>query len=278
MKNLTKQLVLALITLGTATTGLAADISHSLRNNTEINSEPENYFELGLSAHAGKGASLTKEDDDDYSGLGVVINGSYNWNGFFVDLYGESQTPFVLGYNAYHSKSWSFDLLLTPIGNGLGEDLDDRFIGLEDRKVSIMAGGRATGYFAGNTIQLSVRHDIAGKSKGTSASALVGRNWQYRNWNFHGMLGLNYNDSKFVDYYLGVSQEEAARTNFEAFEGEDKLGFTAEAGVTYPISEDWVFRATTRYGSVIGDDDKSPLFINDRSDAMSVSTSISYVF
>lgn len=278
MKNLMKQLSLALITVGFANTGLAADISHSLRNNTEMNSEPENYFELGLSAYAVKGPSLTKEDDEDSSGVGVVVNGSYNWRGFFVDVYGESHTPFVLGYNAYNSKNWSFDLLLTPTGNGLGEDLDDRFKGLDDRDVSIMAGGRATGYFAGNTVQLSVKHDIAGSSKGTSASALVGRNWQYRNWNFHGMLGLNYSDSRFVDYYLGVSEEEAARTDFTAFKGEDKLGFTAEAGVTYPINEDWVFRATTRYGSVINDDPKSPLFINDRSDAMSVSSSISYVF
>ncbi|MCF2949139.1 MipA/OmpV family protein [Paraglaciecola aquimarina] len=275
--NLAKQVSLALVTLGFATSSIAADISHSLRNNTEFNSAPENYFEIGLAAIAGKGSSFTR-DDEDFSDFEVLVNGSYNWRGFFIDLYGESHTPLVFGYNAYDSKNWSFDVVLIPTGNGMGEELDDRFIGINERHVSVMLGGRATGYFAGNTLQLSMQHDITGNSSGTSASVLVGRNWQYRNWNFHGMLGLNYNDEKLVDYYLGVSEEEAARTDFTAFTGKSVLGFTAEAGVTYPINEDWVFRATTRYGSAIDNDSDSPLFLTDRDNAMSVSTSISYVF
>jgi outer membrane scaffolding protein for murein synthesis (MipA/OmpV family) len=279
MKNITftKYLTAAFAALGFTTVSMAADISHSLRNNTDATHTAENYFELGVSAYTGKGPSLT-EDESDISGAGIVINGSYNWQGLFIDLYGESQTPLVIGYNAYNSRFWSFDVLLTPTGNGVGEDLDDRFVGIEDRDASIMAGLRATGYIGGYTTQLSVKRDIAGSSRGTMATALVGKNWQYRNWNFHSMIGVNYIDAKFVDYYLGVSEDEANRTQFTAFEGESKVVLSAEVGVTYPVNENWVFRATTHYGNALGDDPKSPLLANDRSDAISVTTSISYVF
>ena len=276
--HLATRLSLAALTMSLSSFTFAADISHSLRHNTQFDSEPENYFELGLALVASETSTLTKEQDEDQSGVGIVVNGSYNWRGFFIDLFGESQTPLVIGYNAYNSSNWSLDLLLTPTGNGVSEEEDDRFIGLDERRYSTMFGGRATGYLAGNTIQLSVHHDISEKSHGTFVSALIGRNWQYRNWNVHGMAGVNYLDANFVDYYLGVSAEEVARTNFSEYTGKSEVGFTAEVGVTYPVSEDWVFRTTARYGRDIGDDSSSPLLFEDRKDAMSFVTSLSYVF
>ena len=276
--SLSKGLCLAIATIGYTTASSAADISHSLRNNTEIHSEPEDYLELGLSAQVGKWPSFTELDDDEYFGLGVVVNGSYNWQGLFIDFFGESQTPLVIGYNAYNNANWSLDLVLTPTGNDVGADLDDRFAGIDERKNSLMLGGRATGYLAGNTVQLSVSHDVTNKHNGVSASALVGRNWQYRNWNVHGMIGLNYSNASFVDYYLGVSEQEAARTNFSVYNGKATLRFTTEVGVTYPLTENWVFRATSRYGSLVNQERDTPLLLNNRSDVVSLSTSISYVF
>lgn len=255
----------------------AADISQALRSNTQEGAQAEDYFELGLAAGAYIGPSLTDEDGKDIGG-GLVVNGSYNWNNFFIDVFGESRDPVVLGYNAYAADNWSVDLIVAPLFAGFDEDTDDRFIGLDKRSSTVMAGARLTGYWQDNIFQLTVKHDVSGKNSGTSLSALVGRNWQYRNWNFHGMVGLAFSDSRINDYYIGITEEEATRTEYNAYEAGSSYSVSSEIGVTYPITEDWVYRATLRLGSDLNDISDSPLFINDRSYWSSFNTSISYVF
>ena len=128
------------------------------------------------------------------------------------------------------------------------------------------------------TVQFSLKHDISGNDTGLEASALLGRSWQYRNWNFHGMVGLQYNNANFNEYYYGISEDEAERTSFDYYKPSDSLYGSVEVGVTYPISENWVFRATARGRTVSDESTDSPLFTNKRSSILGVSTSISYVF
>jgi len=253
----------------------ASDISHKLRNATEENNTTENYFELGLGAAIGVGPSLTN-DDDKWKGLGIIINGSYNWKGLFIEKYGESKDPLLFGYNAYESDNWSLDLVVGPRFFSL--NFDDKFKDLDERTGSDMFGGRLTGYLGDTMVQFNLKHDIGGYSKGTLASALVGRNWQVRNWNFHSLVGLEYLDSRINDYYYGVNEAEAARSQFTEYNPGASVNFSAEAGVTYPITEDWVFRSTARFRTFSGAAMDSPLFETTRSTAMSLSTSLSYVF
>ena len=267
--------VIAASLLATSNFALSAAISHSLRNQSPDQHTTENYFELGVGLAAGKGPSLTKEDGN-WQGAYLVINGSYTWNDFFIEKFGESRDPFVLGYNAYTNDDWSFDIVIGPKYSGLPDD--NRFDGLDARSASTMFGLRATGYIDDYTVQFSVKHDISGNDTGFEASALVGRNWQYRNWNFHGMVGLQYHNANFNEYYLGISEAEAERTQFDYYKPEDSIYATVEAGVTYPVSENWVFRATTWARTVSDEATDSPLFINKRSNALGLSTSISYVF
>jgi len=253
----------------------ASDISHKLRNATEENNTTENYFELGLGLGAGVGPSLTGKDDKG-AGAGLIINGSYNWKGLFIEKYGESKDPLLFGYNAYESDNWSLDLVVGPRFFSL--NFDDKFKDLDERTGSDMFGGRLTGYLGDTMVQFNLKHDIGGYSKGTLASALVGRNWQVRNWNFHSLVGLEYLDSRINDYYYGVNEAEAARSQFTEYNPGASVNFSAEAGVTYPITEDWVFRSTARFRTFSGAAMDSPLFETTRSTAMSLSTSLSYVF
>jgi len=277
-KSLISQLVVAsltLTTIGYSSTNVAADISQQLRDSSAEKSTAENYFELGVGIATGVAPSLTDDDDQFTSGY-VVLNGSYTWNNFFIEQYGESDDGLLLGYNAYESENWSLDVVVGPKFRGL--DFDDKFDALDDRNISAMFGGRLTGYLGENVLQFTLKHDISGNSKGTMASALIGRNWQVRNWNFHGLAGVYYYDSNINDYYYGVSEAEAARSQFTEYHPSANVNFAAEAGVTYPITEDWVFRSTARFSTVSDADMDSPLFETRRSTKMSLSTSISYVF
>jgi outer membrane scaffolding protein for murein synthesis (MipA/OmpV family) len=253
----------------------ANDIAHKLRDARGEQTTTENYFELGLGLATGIAPSLT-DDDDKWAGGYAVVNGNYTWNNLFIEKYGESGEGLILGYNAYESENWSLDLVVGPKFRGL--NFDDKFNDLDERNTSAMLGGRLTGYLGDKVLQFTLKHDISGSSEGTLASALVGRNWQVRNWNFHGLVGVHFFDSKINDYYYGVSEAEASRTQFTEYQPGSNVNFSAEAGVTYPISEKWVFRSTVRFSSVSDEDMNSPLFETTRSTKMSLSTSVSYVF
>jgi outer membrane scaffolding protein for murein synthesis (MipA/OmpV family) len=256
----------------------SADIVRTLRTSAAPKVEPENFFEISLGAGVGVGSSLTDEDGKD-AGLSVDVSGSYNWNGFFIDVFSETSEAVVVGYNAYNHDAWSFDLVLGATGNGITKDNDEegRFDGLNKREGSFYLGGRATGYYGKSIIQLSLKHDVSGRSQATIASALIGRNWQHKNWNFHGLVGLSLADKKLEDYFLGVNEEEAKRTNFEAYDGKTSVHFNSSMGATYLISEHWEFRATAYAGSDFGRND-SPLFSKKRDFYTGISASITYKF
>ena len=274
--SIKKLTLVTILSLAFSTFAHATDIARTLRTNTLDNSDPDNFIEIGIGAWVGVSSSLTNEEG---KGASVFLNvsASYNWKGFFVDIGQETAEPIVIGYNAYNSDIWSFDLVLGTTGEGISEDTDDRFVGITKRQSSSMLGGRLTGYFGKNILQVSLKHDVKGRSKGTVASALLGRNWQYRNWNFHGLIGLNLSDSKYNDYYLGVTQEESVITGIETYDGKTSLYFSSSLGVTYPISENWIYRVNINLGSNFGHND-SPLFEKRRNFYTGINTSINYVF
>lgn len=268
--------LMAILLIAFSSFAYAADIARTLRTSTQNNNDPDNFIEIGLGALLGIGSSLT---DEKAKGLGLCINlrSSYNWNGFFIDLGSETAEPLVLGYNAYNSHSWAFDVVLGTTEGGVSDDTDDRFIGITKRQSSTMVGARLTGYFGKNILQVSLKRDVRGISDGTVATALLGRNLQYRNWNFHGLIGLNISDSKFNNYYLGVSEEESVLTGFETYDGKASIHFSSSIGVTYPLNENWIFRTDISISSNFGQNDSS-LFEKRRKFYTGINTSINYVF
>ena len=254
----------------------ASDIARTLRTNTQDSHDPDNFIEIGLGAGAFVGSSLT-DADGTFAGPSLNLSASYNWNGFFIDVLAETAEPIVIGYNAYNSDNWSFDLVLGTTDGGVSEDTDDRFIGITKRQSSTMLGARITGFFGKNILQVSLKHDARGRSKGSVASALLGRNWQYRNWNFHGLVGLYLSDTKFNDYYYGVTKEESAVTGIATYSGKTVITFNSSMGVTYPISENWIYRSTIGFGSNFGQNDSS-LYEKKRNFHIGINSSISYVF
>lgn len=277
MDLLIKQLsAIVILSITLSSFAYSADITRTLRNNAQDNNEPENFLEIGVGAGAFIGSSITKQNGKD-SNLGLTLSASYNWHNFFIDVFAETGEPVVIGYNAYNNDVWSFDVVLGTTGTGVSDNTDNRFIGLNKRESSAMLGGRLTGYLGDSILQISLRHDVSGSSKGTLASALAGRNWQYRNWNFHGLISVSVSDEKFNDYYLGVTAQESAVTGLEVYDGKTSMAFSSSIGVTYPISENWIYRATLYASAGTGLND-SPLFAKKRNFRTGVNTSISYVF
>lgn len=254
----------------------AEDIARAIRTNSQAPGMVENYIEFGRKYQTGVKASLGRIRDD-YEFEDNFINGSLHWGDWFVERFGESNDPYLFGYAVHNDETWSIDLIF-----GVKyEDLiprQGRLEGLGHRNSATLFGGRATGFFGDNIVQFSLRQDISEKWSGHEAFALVGRNWQVKNWNFHGMAGVKYFSSGIIEYYYGISEEESRRTGLDAYKPGSFFTYTVELGVTYPLSEHLVFRATAKGRTYADEATDSPIFVNKRSTGYSMSTSLSLVF
>ena len=278
-KSLISCLPLAAIILSGASfssTSFANDISQNLRNNTHEIASTENYLELGLMVRVRDEATYKGSNGKgSYTNTGVFINGSYKWNDLFIENYSESGHGLVVGYNAFTNDNWSFDVIATTDWGHVTFENNGRYYSDEDE---LTVGGRLSGYLGNNIVQFAINQDATGDHNGTTASALIGRNWQLRNWNFHGIIGVEYVSAKLNDYNLGVSDETASHFDIDAYEAGGSVNFSTEIGVTYPISENWVFRATGRAVTIPDEVTDSPRYPNMDSVATSFRTSLSYVF
>jgi outer membrane protein len=263
----------------------ANDITHSVRSDTKQADSTENYFELGLEYVVGSSPSFGQ--DRNWTGFGLIINGSYNWNGLFVENYSESGHGVVFGYNAINNDNWLLDLTVNTEMLQSNYENTGRYPSLNNQDYSepLTIGGRLTGYLGNNVVQFSVNQDATGDHNGTTLSALIGRNWQVRNWNFHGIVGVEYASAKLNDYYVGVSEARAASTRFDflsegasSYEAGGSVSFSTEFGVTYPMTEDWVFSVTGRVVTISDEITDSPYYAIKDSVATSFRTSLSYVF
>lgn len=280
-KNLLKRhLLIAALSLSASALQpvFANDINQSVRSGMSEKHTPENYFEVGLLKSIGDGPSFRK--DGSYSDLGIVINGYYQWNDLFIESYSESGHGVMAGYNVLDTDDWSLDFTATSSFARFDFDNNGRNSGFNgaDPDDDFTVGARLTGYWGENVMQFSLNQDATGDHNGTTLAATLGRNWQWRNWNFHGLIGAEYATAKLNDYFVGVSADKALHPSLSEYEAGSSLNLSAEAGVTYPLTENIVFRLTARAAKIDDSITDSPYFTNKSSSALSMRTSISYVF
>ena len=270
-------LLVAVALLCAAQRAGAADISRGLRG---ADATSQNYLELGIGLAASNAPRLRGDQrsiSDDVR-LVPLINGRYAWRGWFVENFAESRQGLTFGYALVESDDWALDLTLNRRHRPIGPEISAELAGIKPRKGDTVLGARASGYIADYLWQLQVGGDIGDAHRGIGASALLGRQWQWRNWNLHALAGVSYSSARTNDYYFGIDSIEAQRSGLPAYRAGAAFGASAEAGLTYALSESWVFRATARLGgrpSAVAD---SPLFEQRSRHAVGGLLSLTFVF
>lgn len=253
----------------------AAEIGRGLRDTDSVSDPQANYFEVGIGLSSYDGPQIRGQEKNDLRVV-PIINGRYQWHGVFVENFAEASDGLVLGYNAYNADAWSLDLMLTSKHSGVDAD-NNELEGIRPRR-DIVAGARLSGYAGDYLWQLQGWHDVSQRHDGFGASALVGRSWQLKNWNLHAVTGAGYRSSKVLDYYYGVSSDQALVSGIGEYSVGGGVQYSAEVGLTYPVSERWVFRSTARYTLLPGGLADSPLLDSNERGAVSLLSSITYVF
>ena len=263
----------------------AADFSTDVRSGANAPVlENGGFFELGVSLHYLDSSFELYHDIEGFSG-NLNINGEYRYEKFFFEATQNSVDGLNLGYTLWAGKQWIVDILIASLFGRLDLDHDNRqaLTTEEERNQAILdrdtffngAGFRATAYWYDYVYQLRWVKDTHG-GNGIISDFKVGRNWQYRNWNFHGLLGIKWGSDQFAQYWFGVEENEATE-RFPAARIESGFYYIAEIGLTYPISENWVFSSFYRQGVNLSSLERESPLVSDDYDFLFVS-SVSYVF
>lgn len=264
---------------------LASDIAHEVRNSGS-SVGISSYFELGAEAYIFTEYKAPEDPGDELNsdaGASVFIGGAYYKRGFFLEAAYGTFDGINLGYNLWRSDDWSVDLLAASVRGGLTADNDIEITDsdkVRDRKLldrdSIYSGAgvRVTGYLGDYIMQYRLVSDTHG-GNGITSSVRLGRHWQYRNWNFHGIAGVEYSSADTNNYLWGVTAAEATQ-RFSEYQAGASISPHAELGLAYPMSENWVFRSFARYQYLPSEVQDSPLVEKDY--VATLSASVIYVF
>ena len=159
-------------------------------------------------------------------------------------LHGLYATP-AWGFNFYNSDIWSLDLFYETSTKGI-----DGLEGIQNRRKAKRGGLRATGYFDNSQLQviLTPYSPDNAENDGIEASISYGHNWQFKNWNYYANVGVHYRSEEILDYSQGQGyvQVNEVQAN-EEFSSGDGISTSAEIGLEYPITSDWVFGSFVAY-------------------------------
>ena len=160
----------------------------------------DNFFELSIGLNTGKNNRIqTEEEKEDSSGISLGLGWEYNWKGFFSEAIQDSYSGLNLGYELWKDDNWRLDIIGMNL-HGSVSNADEILPGMNEEErnsrlikrdtITLNGGVRATYYWKDNIFQFRLESDYSQKNAGAQGSLLVGRAWQIRNWNIHGLTGL----------------------------------------------------------------------------------------
>jgi hypothetical protein len=144
------------------------------------------------------------------------------------------------GVNFYNSEDYSFDMFYQYSTRGI-EGLE----GIQTRNEDERAGIRMTGFYENSQLQMiysPVSRNGEG-SDGIEASISYSYNLQYRNTNFYTNLGVQYRSKEVTPYGMKNWVEDDLSTSAG-------LSYSAEVGVEYPLTTDWVIGSYVGYNAL----------------------------
>lgn len=258
----------------------AGDLSSEVRKGA---SAPDHrnggYFEIGLGVETYTspvvGWPEGNQKGEVHTKAFIDINARYQYHCLFAEVFSQSLEQFTLGCNAFNGERWAVDWVGLAQHDEMSDEVSDDYRGLKKRRFDFMSGARATAYVGNYIIQAHALADISSTHGGELYSLKLARHWQHRNWTIHSIIGATYRSRQINDYYFSIDGFEASE-KFPQYEAPSSMAYIVEFGLTYPISEKWVFRSFARRVQLDSAVTGSPLILDNRSDVFA--TSISYVF
>lgn len=146
--------------------------------------------------------------------------------------------------------------------NQLEVDGDARLAGIEDRDSGLLGGVRVDYPVWGGTASFALQTDITSESEGQRA--VIG--WQKplfntdpRKWIFSAGVEVEYTTSDYANFYYGVSNAEAAASEFAAYESGSVVQPSITVGGYYNFDKNWQLIYNMSWQVLASDVEDSPI-------------------
>jgi len=261
----------------------AADISHEVRQGpVDTSGDDINGF-LEFSSTAGLHRipligffdNDSTQPEDAQGSVAITLGGLLEWRGFFLEALYESSNNGAIGYQFSESERSRVALILTSQMGEYSPGIVEGYESVDNRNSDLLFGLRSTHYRGNSVIQLELLTDVSGRNEGLHAAWQFGHNWQVRNWNMHMLLAARYFSASTVNYYFGITPDEAT-ANIPQYKAGSGLLTTIEVGAAIPINEKWVFKTAANINRLPDSVVNSPLATARM--AYDATAGLSYVF
>lgn len=257
----------------------ASDIALDVRQG-QVDVESDWYFEVGVGLEYQSAIDARATGPAKSSSGGVInLGGALYYKRFFIEAAMESYDGLNLGYQLLADEHWQLDLLASSLSGEFyfeddrkGQTADEKLV--ERESLYNGAGFRLTRRLGDTVLQARLVDDIY-KSNGLRASVRLGRRWQRRNWQLHGIASVDYASAKTLEYLVGVGEDEATE-RFPAYAPDAGSAVSLELGAAKPLSQDVVWSTRLLYTRYSDEVAQSPLVTDD--DYIGFRTLVSYVF
>lgn len=157
------------------------------------------------------------------------------------------------------------------------EDSDNTDIQkLDKRKAGALGGITLQALTTAGTLEASVGSDVVGEHNGLYAEVVLKESFNLGAWGFTPEIGYAFNDDKLNNHFYGVSEAEANRTSFSAFDaGWSGKAFVGVSSYLY-LTESIRLVGSLRYSKLDTDLADSPIIESEH--LFSGTIGASYIF
>ncbi|MBF7685100.1 MipA/OmpV family protein [Acinetobacter sp. B10A] len=196
---------------------------------------------------------------------GAIDIQAYKNNNFpttvFPSVFFDSNYVYVdgneIGLYALHTPK--HQLKLNLYYNSTEFKPSDTLSRLDKRHASVMAGGSYTYITPYGGFQILAEKDIQSRSHGTFATLAYLAETHYKQWTFSPELGLQWNDKNYNNYYYGVSEIEAQRSQIDRYTPKQSIQPYFSLDIGYQINPHWTLYNSSQVTRLSRQQQQSPM-------------------
>ncbi len=134
---------------------------------------------------------------------------------------------------------WGFSITAQPRPNGYNSSDSSYLKGMDDRYNTIEGGLAFSATYKDTYIEIMALTDLLDRYDSWIVRTEIGDKYTLGKFSFYPSIILMYESDKFVDYYYGVTQEEASRTPYNYYKPSGGFDIGIQTYIRYPITDNF---------------------------------------
>ncbi len=160
--------------------------------------------------------------------------------------------------------SWAFSLTAQPRPFGYETKGVTDYVGLDSREATIEGGLAFSALYHDTYLEVMLLTDLLARHDSWLAKAEFGDEFHFGNFSLYPSVIVSYQSDAFVNYYYGVTQEEADRSrndpiSFHFFKPKGGFQVGAQSYLKYPLTKNFSTLLNARIDSIPASAHASPL-------------------